>query len=354
MFLGAAQKMNLYARFYYEKEELSDDELYGDGEYSLFAPEHTDSSGNSKKTAVSKEQQVQTTQANANDAGEKVCENSEALTKSTTTAEEVEKKEEQVEKEEQVVEITLEGVEAEQYYSQDVEIKLRVQDEQYQQNKTTVKNNFTDADGMLKEMEFDFEQDGIIHDNSYVLQEEGEYQFVVRVENKKKVLKEETRHFHIDKTPPVIVLDTIENEPCYKLDVSEMKENCVKDTSPCQSDVYINGSKQENVIEEPGEYAVTILAQDEAGNVNQKSAYVRIEEQKENASEQTMDELLDTEENTEIDFSENTEKEKTDNVLSYKKAAVPSVAIICVIGGLWYQRERKNTKKWERDNDEIQ
>lgn len=349
LLMGTVNSTKLCAFMYHEKEALSDEELYGDSEYSIFAEKHSkDSSQNKNTTSVKQRETAESTEprvmATESNFSEQVIE--------SQTTEETDKQDK--EKEENPIQITLEGAEPEQYYKEDVEIKLTVENKAYQQNKTTVKNNLTDADGLVKEMEFEFAQDGVIRDDSYVLQEEGEYQFVVSVEDDKKVLKEESRHFHIDKTPPVITLDLIQKEPCYKLDVAEIKDKCVSDISPCETAVYVNGAEQADVIEEPGEYAVMVSAEDEAGNVTQQSAYVRIEEQEKSETEQFKSATSNAETTIEnVLEQENCEEEKNRS-MRYQKAAVPAVMMVCIIGGLWYQKERKNTRKWECDKDEIQ
>ena len=187
----------------------------------------------------------------------------------------------------------------------------------------------------LREKPLAFSQDGRIYNDSFTLQEEGEYKVVVSVKEGDTTKQEDSRHFYIDKTAPVITLDTLEEET-NQIDVPKIKRTCVKDSHLAATKLYVNGVEEEEIVQQPGEYHITVAAQDAAGNEQQNAKMMKVVEKEERTTAQS------SEIKTGNAKEKEQEKQQLKQSLTYHKAILPAVVIISVMGGVLYQKERKN------------
>ena len=272
----------------FEEEGLSDEELYGNGEYSIFS----DHKGKNEKkeqekkvnpnnlvqpkASVSTKEVKQLEETQSNLIPKQGYEENKTNENDNKQIEENENKKEKCEEKNSEPKVIIEGAQQEGYYNQDVNLKVRVEDTEYDKRDTSVTTTFTDLNGIYQKEPVTFKQNSKISEDFYVLREEGMYEVEVEVLQEEKVIKEESRKFYIDKTPPEIVLEEVENKTIPEINIIELKEKCVKDKSPVESNIYVNGMEETDNVTKEGDYQLTLKATDQAQNQTTKSAFVTV------------------------------------------------------------------------------
>lgn len=269
-------------------EGLSDRQLYGNGEESIFYEQESKQTSSGKRrnsstlssevttNAVATTQMADTAEIASTTEMEK--KEKEKSSEETTTEETVQEvQEDETETEQKQDEITIEGVTDQEYYKEDVSLRvlapaskpdLSIQLLECREQQWKVKK------------EIGLQMTGATMIAEDTVTEEGQYQLAIydQVNEAKSLL--ESRTFQIDKTPPVISFQMPKKKEVI-LSIKEWKEQAVTDQSPVEVTCYVNEQEvTAGSVKTPGEYAIRLQAVDAAGNEASEEQTIVIPEKK--------------------------------------------------------------------------
>lgn len=272
-------------------EGLSDRQLYGNGEESiLYEQEKKQAPSEKRKNSSTVSSEVTTNAA----ATTQMTENAEVT--STTEREDKEKEKSSEERtteetvqevqedetetngqEQKQDEITIEGVTDQEYYKEDVSLRVLAPS-----SKTDLSIQLLECSKQQWKVkkELGLQTTGATMIAEDTVTEEGQYQLAIydQVNEAKSLL--ESRTFQIDKTPPVISFQMPEKNEAI-LSIKEWKEQAVTDQSPVEVTCYINEQEvTAGSVKTPGEYEIRLQAVDAAGNEASEQQTIIIPEKK--------------------------------------------------------------------------